>query len=52
MEASNSIYKIRVRDLKFGMYVSQLDRPWLETPYTIQGILIKTMEDILELERH
>ena len=52
METSKSIYKIRVRDLKFGMYVSQLDRPWLETPYTIQGILIKTMEDILELERH
>lgn len=43
---------MRVRDLKFGMYVSQLDRPWLDTPYTIQGILIKTMEDILELERH
>ncbi len=38
--------------MKFGMYVSQLDRPWLETPYNIQGILIKTMEDILELERH
>ena len=52
METSKSIYKIRVRDLRFGMYVSKLDRPWLETPYTIQGILIKTMEDILELERH
>ena len=52
MEASNTIYKIRVRELKFGMYVSQLDRPWLDTPYTIQGIPIKTMEDILELERY
>ncbi len=36
----------------FGMYVSQLDRPWLETPYAIQGILIQDMEDILELEKH
>lgn len=34
------------------MYVSQLDRPWLETPYAIQGILIKDMEDILELENY
>jgi len=34
------------------MYVSQLDRPWLETPYAIQGILVQTMEDILELEQH
>ncbi|WP_090699327.1 HD-GYP domain-containing protein [Nitrosomonas aestuarii] len=52
MQYSNSIFKIRVRDLRFGMYVSQLDRPWLETPYAIQGISIKTMEDILALERY
>lgn len=52
MQASRSLFKIRVRDLRFGMYVSQLDRPWLETPYAIQGILIKDMEDILELEKY
>ncbi len=52
MQANNSIFKIRVRDLKFGMYVSQLDRPWLGTPYTLQGIPIKTMEDISALERY
>ncbi|SER06985.1 HD-GYP domain, c-di-GMP phosphodiesterase class II (or its inactivated variant) [Nitrosomonas sp. Nm51] len=52
MQASHSTYKIKVQDLKFGMYVSQLDRPWLETPYSIQGILIADMEDILELEQH
>ena len=52
MEASSSVYKIKVRDLRFGMYVSQLDQPWLETPYSIQGILIKDMEDILELEQY
>lgn len=52
MQASNTTHKVMVRNLKFGMYVSQLDRPWLETPYSIQGILITDMEDILELERH
>jgi HD-GYP domain-containing protein (c-di-GMP phosphodiesterase class II) len=50
--SSESVYQIKVRDLRFGMYVSRLDRPWLETPYALQGILIRDMEDILELERY
>lgn len=52
ISSSESVYKIRVRDLRFGMYVSQLDRPWLETPYALQGILIRDVEDILKLERY
>jgi HD-GYP domain-containing protein (c-di-GMP phosphodiesterase class II) len=52
VNSSGSVYKIKVSDLRFGMYVSQLDRPWLETPYALQGILIRDMEDILELERY
>ena len=34
--------KVRLQDLEIGMYVSRLDKPWLETPYLIQGFLIKT----------
>lgn len=52
ISSSESVYKIKVRDLRFGMYVSQLDRPWLETPYALQGILIRDVEDILKLERY
>ena len=52
MQENNSTCKMSVKDLMFGMYVSQLDRPWLETPYAIQGILIQDMEDILELEKY
>ena len=28
--------KVWVDDLKLGMYVSQLDRPWVETPFLFQ----------------
>ncbi|MBK7353608.1 MAG: DUF3391 domain-containing protein [Nitrosomonas sp.] len=44
--------EIAVNQLKLGMFVSALDRPWLETPYLIQGILIKSVEDITELARY
>jgi len=32
--------KIRVGDLKLGMFVSDLDRPWLDTPFPFQGFAI------------
>lgn len=39
-------------DLEPGMYITRLDRPWLETPYVIQGFYIKTQEDVDELLKH
>lgn len=33
------------------MYVSALDRPWLETPFLFQGFLIRDQEEIGELRR-
>lgn len=44
--------KVRVADLEKGMYVSRLDRPWLETPYLIQGFELKTQDDIDELLKY
>ncbi len=41
--------KVRIADLQPGMFVSRLDRPWLETPYVLQGFHIKTEEDINKL---
>ncbi|MEE8263181.1 MAG: DUF3391 domain-containing protein, partial [Gammaproteobacteria bacterium] len=29
--------RVDVRDLSLGMYVAELDRPWLETPFLFQG---------------
>jgi HD-GYP domain-containing protein (c-di-GMP phosphodiesterase class II) len=44
--------KISVADIKVGMYVSRLDRPWLETRYLFQGFHINSVEDIKELRQH
>ena len=44
--------KIEVRDLKTGMYVYELDRPWRETPFLFQGFQIESDEDISQLKQH
>jgi putative nucleotidyltransferase with HDIG domain len=33
------------------MFVSRLDRPWLGTPFLIQGLLVRTDEDVEEFRR-
>jgi putative nucleotidyltransferase with HDIG domain len=43
--------KIDVNDLEHGMFVSELDRPWTETPFLLQGVLIESREDIAEIQR-
>ena len=44
--------KIPISDLKSGMFVARLDRPWLETPYKVQGFLIKLEKDIEQLQKY
>lgn len=46
------LQKIKVEDLKFGMYVSQLDRSWLDTDFVFQGFYIKKLEDIQKLQEY
>ena len=48
--ASDHVIEILVTRLKLGMYVCALDRPWLETPYLMQGFHITTLEDIENLQ--
>lgn len=50
MEASRLI-KVPVQDLRIGMYVDQLDRPWTETRFMYQGFFIQNQETIEELAR-
>jgi HD-GYP domain-containing protein (c-di-GMP phosphodiesterase class II) len=38
--------KTEVRALKEGMFVSDLDRPWHETPFPLQGFYVKSEDDI------
>src|SRR4030065_855069 len=41
--------KISTLDLRPGMYVSELDRPWREADVLFQGFYVNTLEQIEEL---
>ncbi len=44
--------KVAVKDLQFGMYVYELDRPWTETPFVFQGFEIKTQQQLDAIRQH
>jgi HD-GYP domain-containing protein (c-di-GMP phosphodiesterase class II) len=44
--------KIYTTDLKVGMFVADLDRPWVDTPFLLQGFLVENDEQILALRTH
>jgi len=44
--------ELPVEKLEVGMYVVQLDRPWLETPFLFQGFYIRDKDEIDELRAH
>lgn len=48
---SVELTQIDVRELKVGMFVSKLDRPWLETNFLFQGFELQTEADIEEVQR-
>ena len=33
-------------DLRIGMFVAELDRPWLESPFLMQGFVIEDEETL------
>lgn len=42
-------HKISVSHLKIGMYVTELDRPWIDTPFLLEGFLIESEEELTTL---
>ena len=44
--------KISTVYLQQGMYVTNLDRPWIDTPFLIQGFLIRDEEEINLLKKY
>lgn len=44
--------KMEVERLRLGMYVAELDRPWLETPFLFQGFIVDTEEDLAQLREY
>ena len=49
---SLTIVKVGTDKLKIGMYVTSLDRPWLETPFMFQGFAIRDNSEIDQLCSH
>ncbi len=41
--------KVPVQNLKVGMYVAELDRPWRETPFLFQGFEIQDEDALTQL---
>ena len=41
--------KLHVSDLQTGMYVCEIDRPWLETPFPLNGFEVESEEVINEV---
>ncbi len=44
--------KTSMDGLEIGMHVARLDKPWIKTPYALQGITIKNDEDIQRLRHY
>lgn len=44
--------RVSTDELLIGMYVVELDRPWIETPFLFQGFLISSAEEISQLREH
>jgi HD-GYP domain-containing protein (c-di-GMP phosphodiesterase class II) len=42
---------ISVAELRFGMYVAELDRPWTETPFMFQGFVLQNDAQLETLKK-
>ncbi len=45
-------YQIGADDLRMGMFVVELDRPWLDTPFLLQGFLIDSQVELDTLGKY
>ncbi len=46
------LFKLGTQDLMVGMFVAELDRPWLDTPFLMQGFLIRTPDHVETVRQH
>ncbi len=44
--------EVPVEELKFGVYISALDRPWTETPFLFQGFVLNDDKQLEILKKH
>lgn len=44
--------RISIKGLRPGMYVTRLDRPWLETPHELQGFVVDSQDAVERVSRY
>lgn len=44
--------KVTTENVGRGMYINRLDRPWIDTPFLLQGFLVQDQDDIDMLRKH
>ena len=44
--------KVNAEHIKIGMFVVELDRPWIDTPFLLQGFLVEDEEQLRQLRQH
>lgn len=42
--------KVLAQNIAVGMYISALDRPWIETDFILEGFFIETLNDVEKLQ--
>ena len=50
MAKLSQVFKVSVKGVELGMFVSRLDRPWLETSFPLQGFEIRSEEELQKLQ--
>lgn len=49
---ANARLKVLTSEVREGMFVEELDRPWLDTPFLLQGFLVQDAQDLATLRAH
>jgi HD-GYP domain-containing protein (c-di-GMP phosphodiesterase class II) len=44
--------EVPVEQLQFGVYISELDRPWTETPFMFQGFVLEDEQQLETLKKY
>jgi HD-GYP domain-containing protein (c-di-GMP phosphodiesterase class II) len=46
------LQKITANEIKIGMFVADLDRPWMDTPFLLQGFMLEDAEQVAQVREH
>jgi len=46
------LQKTTAKELKIGMFVADLDRPWMDTPFLLQGFMLEDAEQVGQVRAH